>query len=62
MWPPQASRLPLRAVVAALGGIALTAALVQPAAAEREPIPTVEQVTAAHDAQLGVAARVLRHT
>jgi resuscitation-promoting factor RpfB len=43
--------------VSALGGIALTATLAQPAFAERGPTPTAEQVAAAHDAQMGVAAQ-----
>jgi hypothetical protein len=41
-----------------MGGIVLTAVLAQPALAERGPIPTAEQVTAAHEAQQDVVAQV----
>ena len=57
MWPGQVSHFRGRALVAALGSIALTAALAQPAFAERGPTPTAEEVAAAHDAQQDVAAQ-----
>ena len=51
-------RLTSRVILAVLGGLALSGALTQPAFAGRQPIPTAEQVAAAHDAQQGVAAQV----
>ena len=57
MWPGQVSHFRGRALVAALGSIALTAAVAQPAFAERGPTPTAEEVAAAHDAQQDVAAQ-----
>ena len=58
MRPGQGRQLRRRALVAALGGIALTAALAQPAFAERGPTPTADQVAAAHDAEQDVTTQV----